>query len=263
MRHRKHIIGVIHLLPLPGTPRAIYTFQEVVERAVRDAQALKSGGVQMAIVENFGDAPFVRDSVEPHIVSMMTVIAVEIRALGIELGINVLRNDARSALAIAAAVGAKLVRINVHTGAAWTDQGLIQGDAYQTLLYKKRLAVDIAIAADVMVKHATPAGTRSLLDAAKDTLYRGNVDHIILTGTATGSTVDIEDLKQLRERLPVASIWIGSGLSLDNVCQAMAFADGGIVGTYFHEDGDLHKPVDANRVRALIDVLDPNRLNQE
>ena len=81
---------------------------------------------------------------------------------------------------------------------------LIQGDAYQTLLYKKRLGVDVAIAADVMVKHATPAGTRSLLDAAKDTLYRGSVDHIIITGTATGATVDLEDLKQLRKRLPAA-----------------------------------------------------------
>lgn len=263
MTHKKQIIGVIHLLPLPGTPRATYTFQEIVERAVCDARALKSGGVQIAILENFGDAPFVRDSVEPHIVSMMTVIAIEIRALGMELGINVLRNDARSALAIAAAVGAKLIRINVHTGAAWTDQGLIQGDAYQTLLYKKRLGVDIAIAADVMVKHATPAGTRSLLDAAKDTLYRGSVNHIIVTGTATGATVDVEDLKQLRKSLPAASIWIGSGLSLNNVCQVMTFADGAIVGTYFHEDGDLDKPLDASRVRALVDELESNRLGQE
>ena len=263
MTHGKHIIGVIHLLPLPGTPRATHTFQAVRERALCDARALKRGGVQMAILENFGDAPFVRDSVEPHIVSMMTVIAVEIRALGIELGINVLRNDARSALAIAAAVSAKLIRINVHTGAAWTDQGLIQGDAYQTLLYKKRLGVDIAIAADVMVKHATPAGTRSLLDAAKDTLYRGSVEHIIITGTATGATVDLENLKQLRQNLPAASIWIGSGLSLDNVCQVMTFADGGIVGTYFHEDGDLHKPLDTNRVRALIDELESNTWSQK
>ena len=192
---------------------------------------------------------------EPHIVSMMTVIAIKIRELGMELGINVLRNDARSALAIAVAVGAKLIRVNVHTGAAWTDQGLIQGDAYQTLLYKNRLAADVDIAADVMVKHATPAGTRSLLDAAKDTIYRGRVDHIIVTGTATGSTVDFEELRQLRSALPKASIWIGSGLNVENVRTVMAFADGAIVGTYFHEDGDIQKPLDAKRVRALVERM--------
>lgn len=255
MTQGKHIIGVIHLLPLPGTPCSRHTFQEVMERAVFDARALKSGGVEMAILENFGDAPFVRGSVEPHIVSMMTVIAVQIRELGMELGINVLRNDAKAALAIACAVGAKLIRINVHTGAAWTDQGLIQGDAYQTLLYKNRLATDVAIAADVMVKHATPAGTRSLLDAAKDTIYRGRVDHLIVTGTATGATVDIVDLQQLRFDLPGASIWVGSGLNLNNVRQVMTYADGAIVGTHFHEDGDLQKPLDSTRVRVLMDTL--------
>ena len=256
MTQGKQIIGVIHLLPLPGTPCASYTFQEVLERALLDTHALKSGGVQIAILENFGDAPFVRGSVEPHIVSMMTAIAIKIRDLGIELGINVLRNDAQSALAIAVAVDAKLIRINVHTGAAWTDQGLIQGNAYETLLYKKRLDADIAIAADVMVKHATPAGTRSLLDAAKDTLYRGRVDHIIVTGTATGATVAMEELKQLRLALPHASILIGSGLNLSNVRQVLSHADGAIVGTYFHEDADLLKPLDATRVRTLLDVVE-------
>ena len=255
MTHRKTIVGVIHLLPLPGTPCSQHTFHEVLERAMSDARALKEGGVELAILENFGDAPFVRGSVEPHIVSMMTVIALRITEFGLELGINVLRNDARSAMAIAAAVEAKFIRVNVHTGAAWTDQGLIQGDAYQTLLYKRQLAVDVSIAADIMVKHATPAGTRSMLDAAKDTLYRGQVDHIIVTGTATGSTIDLEDLQKLRATLPEASIWIGSGLNSGNVRQIMAYADGAIVGTYFHRDGDLSKPLDAARVRALFTAL--------
>ena len=255
MPKRKTIVGVIHLLPLPGTPCSRYTFQEVLERAMLDAKALKDGGLQMAILENFGDAPFVRGSVDPHIVSMMTVIALRVREIGLELGINVLRNDARSALAIASAVGAKLIRVNVHTGAAWTDQGLIQGDAYQTLLYKKQLNVDVSIAADIMVKHATPAGTRSMLDAAKDTLYRGQVDHIIVTGTATGATIDLGDLKALRDSLPEASIWIGSGLTLENVRQIMLYADGGIVGTYFHRDGELSSPLDVSRVREFCSTL--------
>ena len=256
MAQREQIVGVIHLLPLPGTPCSRHSFHEVLERAIFDAEVLKAGGIQMAILENFGDAPFVRGSVDPHIVSMMTVIAIRIKEAGLELGINVLRNDARSALAIAVAVGARLIRVNVHTGAAWTDQGLIQGDAYQTLLYRKQLNANVSIAADIMVKHATPAGTRSLLDAAKDTLYRGQVDHIIVTGTATGATIDLEDLKKLRTALPKASIWIGSGLNIDNVRQIMTYADGAIVGTYFHKSGELSQPLDVYRVKTLLSVLE-------
>ena len=92
----------------------------------------------------------------------------------------------------------------------------------------------------------------TMLDAAKDTLYRGQVDHIIVTGTATGATIDLEDLKELRDALPDASIWIGSGLNIENVRQIMNYADGGIVGTYFHRDGELSNPLDASRVRALV-----------
>lgn len=204
------------------------------------------------MLENFGDAPFVRGSVDPHVVAMMTVIAMKVRELGLEIGINVLRNDARSAMAIATAVRASMIRVNVHTGAAWTDQGLIQGEAYQTLLYKRQLNSEVEIAADVMVKHATPAGTRHMVDAAKDTLYRGQANHIIVTGTATGATIDIDELKHLRRTLPTASILIGSGIHSGNVERILEYADGAIVGTHFHGEGDLSQPLDAERIRDFM-----------
>jgi len=255
----KQIIGVIHLLPLPGSPCESHSFEHVIERALFDAQALQKGGVELVIIENFGDAPFVRGCVDPHVVSMMTVIGMKIREMGLEVGVNVLRNDAQAAIAIASAIGASLIRVNVHTGAAWTDQGLIQGDAYQTLLYKKQLGVaaeTIRIAADIMVKHATPAGTRNMLDAAKDTVYRGRADSIIVTGAATGAIIDIQELIDLRTALPDASILIGSGVNADNIVEIMKHADGAIVGTYFHTASDLSKPLDVNRVRTLMRLVE-------
>ncbi len=252
---QKSVIGVIHLLPLPGTPNSKCSLEQVITRALADAQALYDGGVRIAILENFGDAPFVRGAVEPHIVAMMTRIALEINSLGLSLGLNVLRNDAHSAMAIAAAVGASFIRVNVHTGAAWTDQGLIQGEAYQTLMYRQQLGGDVAIAADVMVKHATPAGTRTLLDAAKDTVYRGGAEFLIVTGTATGATIDIEELKILREALPMQSIWIGSGVNPTNVQNVLAYADAVIVGTHFHREGQLTEPLEQQRVEAFMALV--------
>lgn len=37
----KKIIGVIHLLALPGTPSGVNAFETVLERAIADATALK------------------------------------------------------------------------------------------------------------------------------------------------------------------------------------------------------------------------------
>lgn len=252
---QEKIIGVVHLLPLPGTPNGIYPFSTVLNRALQDAESLKEGGVSCVMIENFGDAPFVRNQVEPHIVAMMTLIAKEVQRLGLTVGINVLRNDATAAMAIATAVDAKLIRVNVHTGAAWTDQGLIQGDAYKTLMYRKQLSSQVSIMADVMVKHATPAGTRTLLDAAKDTVYRGGADALIVTGTATGATANLNELSTLREALPGVKLWVGSGVVPDNVQSVLSIADGAIVGTYFHANGDLSKPLDVERIRQFMRLV--------
>ena len=84
------------------------------------------------------------------------------------VGVNVLRNDAATALGIAAATGARFVRINVHTGAMVTDQGVIEGRAAETLRERARLGLDhVRVFADVHVKHATPFAGERLEDAAR------------------------------------------------------------------------------------------------
>ena len=247
------VIGVIHLLPLPGTPRGDYALSTVVERAIIDAKALKNGGVDTAIIENFGDAPFQRGTVEPHVVASLTYIAsIIVRETGLRLGINILRNDAMAALGVALAVRAEFIRVNIHTGAAWTDQGLIQGNAYQTLMYRKQLGLQTAIAADILVKHASSAGNWSLIDAAKDALSRGGASHLIITGSATGSVVDWAAIQRLRETLPSASLWIGSGMTPDQLPQAKRFVQAVIVGTYFHTNGNINQALDTERIGQFM-----------
>ena len=77
-------------------------------------------------------------------------------SVAVPVGVNVLRNDAMAGLAIAAATGARFVRVNVHTGVMLGDQGWLHGEAHETVRLRKRLGVEAAILADVMVKHATP-----------------------------------------------------------------------------------------------------------
>jgi hypothetical protein len=250
-------VGVVHLLPLPAGPRGSLGFAAVRERALADAAALAEGGAHGAILENFGDSPFPAGSVDPHVVAFAAIVAAEIRARhpALVLGVNLLRNDARGALGAAAAAGSAFVRVNVHVGAMVTDQGLLQGDAHHTLRYRRELGLDVAIVADVLVKHAVPLGVVDAGAIAKDTWYRGAADVLVVTGEGTGRPADPGRAEEVRRAVPEAPVWIGSGVTLDTLAQWRALAHGAIVGTALHRDGRVSEPLDPERIRAFAMAL--------
>ncbi|RKU09078.1 phosphorybosylanthranilate isomerase [Candidatus Poribacteria bacterium] len=250
----KPIIGVIHLPPLIGSPQSTQLFHEIRARALSDAETLIDNGIDGVIIENYGDVPFSSDSVEPHTVAALALVADEIRERYPQtpIGLNVLRNDAKSAIAIATVTEANFIRVNVHTGAMLTDQGLIQGKAHETLRYRLFLKSEVKIFADIAVKHAVPLAPIDILASAGDTYHRGLADALIVTGTATGKSTDLDQLKTVKSAVPQASIFAGSGVTTDNLTEVLQYAGGVIVGTSIKRDGVTTNAVDADRVRALI-----------
>jgi uncharacterized protein len=259
---RRPLIGMVHLGPLPGSPRdpGGDSFVQVLENAVRDANALTAGGVDAIMVENFFDAPFAKDNVPPHTVAAMTRAVSTVRsAVGntLPLGVNVLRNDARAALAVAHLCGAQFVRINVYVGAAVTDQGIIEGAARTAVLYRRELGANVAIWADVFVKHAAQIGGEqvTLEDAAKDAVLRGLADALIVSGTATGAATDPETVRRVVRAVPGTPILIGSGFDTASAPALLkAGASGAIVGTSLKIGGDVAASVDLSRVKALKEI---------
>ncbi len=251
--NRKLLIGVIHLPPLPGSPRWRGNLDGVVKRAVADAQAYANGGAHALFVENFGDAPFTKSAVGPETVAAMAAAGCAVRAaVKLPIGFNVLRNDPSSALALCAACGGDFIRVNVHSGAMLTDQGVIEGDAFGTLRYRRHICPGAQIFADVHVKHAVPLGDWTLEDAARDTLERGLADALIVSGVGTGAPADPADVQAVRGACPGARILLGSGITRDNAKDFLEYADGFIVGSSLKKDGKLHNPVDPKRVAALV-----------
>jgi membrane complex biogenesis BtpA family protein len=245
------VFGMVHLRALPGSP-LFASFSSVVEAALIDARALAAGGVDGIVFENFGDRPFFATRVPASTVACMTrAIAEVVREVRLPFGVNVLRNDALSALAIAAATGAAFVRINVHTGAMLTDQGIIEGEAAQTLRLRAALAPEVAIFADHLVKHAVPLAPVDAVQAAKDLRLRGLADALLISGAETGAAPDAARLALLRAAVPDTPILLGSGLTPRNA-DAFGDADGAIVGTSVKEGGDVERPVDAARVAAVV-----------
>jgi len=224
------------------------SLDEVIEDALRDARAIADGGCDGFFVENFGDRPFTRGRVEAETVAAMARVIAELaREVRLPFGVNVLRNDTQSALAIAAATGASCIRVNIHTGAMLTDQGIIEGDAYATLRKRAALAPNVLIFADHLVKHAVPLAESDPMQTAKDLRERGLADAIIVTGAETGAAVDPTRLRALREAIPDAPLLVGSGLTAENASQ-FADADGAIVGTSLKREGH----VDPSRVEAVV-----------
>jgi membrane complex biogenesis BtpA family protein len=250
---KKILIGVVHLKPLPGSPRFRGQLDAVIEFAVADARAYERGGANAVIVENFGDAPFTKGAVAPETLTAMTAAGRAIReAVKIPIGFNVLRNDAKAALALCAACDGSFVRVNVHTGAMLTDQGIIEGDAYNTIRYRQTICPGVLLLADVHVKHAVPLGDFAIEDSAHDTLERGLADALIISGTGTGVAADISDVERVRRACSKAKILLGSGVTVENACKFLRYADGVIVGTSLKVGGKLFNPVDPKRVAALV-----------
>lgn len=251
----KPIVGVVHLLPLPTSPRWSGSLDAVIARAEQEATALATGCVDGLIVENYYDAPFVPGRVDPAVVAAMSLIVKRILHLvSVPVGINVLRNDAHAALAISACTGAQFIRVNVLVGTMATDQGLIQGEAHSVLRYRRELGTRTRIFADVLVKHASPLGSTDLFQVARDTVERGLADGIIVSGTATGRPPDLADLETARAAVPEVPILIGSGATPDNIAQLLDLADGAIVASALKRFGKPDQPIDPHRTRQFVDA---------
>ena len=242
---------MVHLKALPGSPEYCGDLDTVERNAIADANTLLAGGVDALMVENFGDVPF-QKQVQPVTIAAMTRIICSIVELSsVPVGVNVLRNDPQAALAIAAATGASFIRVNVHIGAMVTDQGLIEGTAAETLRLRDSLDLDVAILADVGVKHATPFDDDwSLEQEAMDAWNRGLADALIVSGRGTGNPTRREDLERIHRAVPNAKLIVGSGVQNETVSE-YSLASALIVGTAFKRNGSVENEVELKRVREL------------
>ena len=250
------VVGMVHLLPLPGSPGFNGSMDEIMKTAVSDASDLAEAGFPALMIENFGDVPFLADGVPAETISAMTVSVTEVSdATGLPFGVNVLRNDAVSALGIAAATGAAFIRVNVLTGIMYTDQGPIVGQAAAVLRKRSQLAPGVEIWADVMVKHAAAPAEIDASQAAADTVERGRADAVIVSGSGTGAEPDMHEATVVRAAVPTETrVVIGSGANVDNLSRLTGTADSVIVGSSTKVDGDARNRVDPRRASRFIEV---------
>jgi membrane complex biogenesis BtpA family protein len=257
----KPIIGMVHLLPLPGSPGySGYGMDVVIDQALRDAKALVEGGIDGMIVENMWDLPYyVGNEVPPEEIAAQTVAAKQVvRAVSVPVGINVIHNGGRVTLSIASTVEAKFIRVCAFTGALVWDTGEFDhGVAADLMRFRKNLGAEhIKIFADVCKKHAVMfPGIDLATHVAWTDFYLA--DAIIVTGKMTGLPPGLDEVKKAKEIAPNRPVLVGSGMNKDNIARFLKYADGAIVGTSLKDKGIAQNPVNVQRVKGFMRAARP------
>jgi membrane complex biogenesis BtpA family protein len=251
------LVAMIHVGATPGSPAAREDVPAIAARAADEARALEDAGFDAVMIENMHDVPYLARTVGPEVVAAMTAAAIRVReATSLPVGVQVLAGANHAALAVARAADLQFIRAEGFAFAAVADEGLLaEADAGPLLRYRRAIdATGIAILADVRKKHSSHAITADLdlAECVHGAIFAG-ADGLIVTGTATGSPTDPDDLHAAVRAAGTTPVWVGSGATAATAAGLLdAGAHGIIVGTTIKRDGDWRAPVDPARAAAFV-----------
>jgi membrane complex biogenesis BtpA family protein len=251
---KKVVLGMVHLGALPGTPFSEEgAYPAIRAKAIQDALALEAGGADGCVVQNRGDGVFALDHADPVITAAMADVTRaidEATGPGFQIGVQILRNDLKAALAVAHVCGGSFIRCGALVGATVTASGIMQGDPYDVQAYRSRIqATGVKLIAEIYSMHFEWLGGRPVGDVALNARSAG-ADAVALCNPDEEVTLRlIREVKAAASDLPVI---ISGYTTLANVDRLLANADGAIVGSAF-EGGGRGGAVQADAVRAFVD----------
>jgi membrane complex biogenesis BtpA family protein len=253
---KKVVLGMVHLGAMPGTPFfAEGSYEAAKERAVADARALEAGGADGCVVQNAGDRVFAVDDADPVIVVGMTDIVRAIREAtnpAFQIGVQILRNDLKGALAIAHVCGGSFLRCGALVGSTITASGLMEGDPYEFQAYRSRIgARDVKLIAEIYSMHFEWLGGKPVGDVARAARHAG-ADAVSLCDPDDDRTERF--IQEVRAAVPGMPIIIGGYTNQGNAARLLKDADGAIVGSAF-EGGSRFGTVQAEAVREYVDIV--------
>jgi len=248
----KPILGMVHFLPLPGSP--LYDnrggIKKIRETAFNDAESLTKAGFNGLMFSNEGDRPYLSD-VTKYTVAIMARLVTDIAGrFKLPFGVSVLA-DPIAAISVGTAVEANFVRIFLSWVFA-SDWGIVSPDAGALQRYRSLYNPAPAVFANVS-GHTAPLGDRSIMDITRGAIKFGLADAVCLAGTTAGSEIDVREIREAREgAIEKTPVIIGTGISINNLEKMYPLGDGFIVGTSLKEDGDTFKPIDPSRARQFM-----------
>lgn len=249
----KPVIAMVHLLPLPGRP--LYDssagMAAIVDALRRDLDVLQSGGVDGLLFCNEGDRPYSLHVGVPQITAMAAAIGELRPEIRLPYGVDMLW-DAEAALTLAQAVQARFVR-EVFTGVYDSDMGLWAPDAAAALDLRHAIGGDgIKLFFNIEPEFARPLSARPVGAVARSVVVSSLADALLISGPMAGADVDLSHIEDAKRAVPDVPVLANTGVRAETVREALAVADGVIVGTGLKYDGYTWNPVDPDRVRRFM-----------
>ena len=249
---KKTIIGMIHLLPLPGYQKHP-GMKVVIKQALQDLEILEKGGVKAVLVENENDHPHQIKPGSEIVAAMTKVIGEIVKKAKVPVGVEVLLNDPQASLAIAKITGAKFIRTDYFVDKMWRKEyGLMEINPKKLLAYKKKIKADsVKILADIQVKYAKLLERGKTISQSVKQAIKAGADAVIVTGKISGEAPKLKDLQEAKSVAKSFPVYVGSGFSFANAKQLLQFSDGAIVGTSIKETGS----VSFNKTKQLVHIV--------
>ncbi len=252
--YKNPLIGMVHLLPLPGSPNYTGSIEAIMQAAIADTQALEKGGADAFIIENFGDVPY-SDHIEREALAVMAAVCAQLsRESSLPFGINVQFNDIDSEWALALASDADFIRVEAFVENRIGIHGISYACAPRLMRLKAAYPARAMIFADINVKHTFPLAPQPIEFSVHEAIESG-ADALIVTGLLTGQNPTLEDVKEVKEMAGDTPVIIGSGINSKNAADYLAVSNGVIVGSSLKFEGDVNQRVDVERVARLVNRL--------
>jgi len=253
----KPIIAMIHIDALPGTPKYGGDIISIINKAKTEAVVYKDAGIDVLMIENMHDVPYLNRTAGPEITAIMSIILYEVKNIsGLPSGIQILAGANKQALGAALAAGADFIRAEGFVYAHVADEGFFNSDAGEILRFRKQIgAGHISIFTDIKKKHSSHSitGDTDITDTAKAAEYFLS-DGVIITGSATGKEPSLEEIRSVKESINIP-VLAGSGITIENVQEYSQYCDSLIIGSYFKTDGKWYNPAEINRVKGIVKII--------
>jgi membrane complex biogenesis BtpA family protein len=253
---RKVIIGLIHLLPSPGTPHHEEgNFEKSLEKAIQGAMALEKGGADGCLIQTVDkvfptedEADFARVAA----VAAITHAVSQVTSQDFQIGVQFFVNGLSASLAVAKVCGGSFLRITALTGESDTQWGLVKASPKPFLAYREKLvAQNIKLIAGVEGMHfhwrgkPKPVGeiAREVVALGADAAEIAHADE----------EINLKLIREVKAAVPGLPVILGGYTKHENAARRLAEADGAFVGTCFEDQwgGSILE----SRVRAYMDIV--------
>lgn len=225
----KPIIAMLHL---KGNSDA-----DTMERMIRETEIYYENGVDAVLVENyFGDTNACRRALEylhRHMPDRL-------------YGVNIL-GDYTVAFELAERYGADFVQIDSVCGHLEPKRDAV----YARTLIERMEGRHFQVLGGLRFKYQPIRSGRTLEQDAE--LAKLRCDAVVTTGEGTGQDCPTEKLMKFKTVLGGFPLIVGAGVTADNVCEKLAYADGVIIGSWMKEGHRDYGDVCEEHVKAFMD----------